>query len=120
MARIQILELPEGANDERPPFAVVIDQADEATLAALNETDTPQDKVSRYFGTSVADLLGARAILIFEETIEIPSNYIGLDEFGETIHLKVEPDLTGFSDSVAESIADAQRQARVLMQDMAT
>lgn len=61
MARIQILELPEGAADERPPFALIIDQVEDAE--ALGDL------------TQTRDLLEARAILVFEgETVEIPAN----------------------------------------------
>lgn len=68
MARIQILPLPEGACDERPPFALVIDQVptDETGFDALRrDVGTPDDLIER---------IGARAVLVFEDTIEIPAN----------------------------------------------
>lgn len=68
MARLQILELPEGAGDDRPPFILVVDQAptDEAGFDALRrDLGTPDDLLER---------IGARAVLCFEETIGIPAN----------------------------------------------
>ncbi|MFC9268931.1 hypothetical protein ACFTXJ_14310 [Streptomyces zhihengii] len=66
MARLQILELPEGAGDDRPPFILVIDQADYDSLSSLSAAlDGWQN---------VKDQIGARAVLVFEETIKIPAN----------------------------------------------
>ncbi|MER6183015.1 hypothetical protein [Streptomyces sp. NPDC001652] len=68
MARLQILELPEGSDDDRPPFVLVIDQAP-ADLAGF-------DALRRDLGDH-EDFLkrtGARAVLVFEETIDIPAN----------------------------------------------
>lgn len=56
MARIQILNLPGDGN----PFAVIIDQFDSASMA-----------VGKFIEADAAHLLGARALLGFEETIEI-------------------------------------------------
>lgn len=66
MARLQILELPEGSNDDRPPFVLVIDQMpkDEAAFDALR----------RDLSDDLAQRTGARAILVFEDTIDIPAN----------------------------------------------
>jgi hypothetical protein len=63
MARLQILELPSGVGDERPPFLLVIDQASEqfVTEVAANSKD-------------IAEAVGARAVCVFEETVEIPAN----------------------------------------------
>ncbi|WP_381801162.1 hypothetical protein [Streptomyces niveus] len=68
MPRIQILELPEGAGDDRPPFLVIIDQAptDEAKFDAIRR-DLLADG-------DPAERLGARAVLVFEDTIDIPAN----------------------------------------------
>jgi hypothetical protein len=68
MARLQILELPEGAGDDRPPFILVVDQAptDETGFDALRrDLGTPDDLLER---------IGARAVLLFEDTIDIPAN----------------------------------------------
>ncbi|GAA4824435.1 hypothetical protein [Streptomyces ziwulingensis] len=71
MARLQILELPEGAGDDRPPFILVIDQVptDETKFDALRR-DLLNDG-------DLAPRLGARAVLVFEDTIDIPANVIG-------------------------------------------
>lgn len=67
MARLQILELPEGAGDDRPPFLLVVDQVprDEPAFEALRRDLADNDIASR---------TGARAVLIFEDTIDIPAN----------------------------------------------
>ncbi|MER5903022.1 hypothetical protein ABT150_23435 [Streptomyces mirabilis] len=72
MARLQILELPieHRGDDMLTPFVLVIDQlpADEDGAAAirrdLDNGDIPQ-------------LVGARAVLCFEGTVEIPANHVG-------------------------------------------
>lgn len=63
MARLQILELPEGAGDERPPFVLVLDQVDDDLGEEI--TRWPED---------VAKRIGARQILCFPGTIDIPAN----------------------------------------------
>jgi hypothetical protein len=66
MARLQILELPEGSGDDRPPFVLVIDQAprDEASSAFRRDLDQ----------NNIAAGIGARHVLVFEDTIDIPAN----------------------------------------------
>lgn len=68
MARIQILELPEGAGDDRPPFVLVVDQYEPQRYIATGEvkTATPFD--------GVAGKIGARAVLVFTEPVDIPAN----------------------------------------------
>jgi hypothetical protein len=64
MARLQILELPEGSGDERPPFALVLDQV-------------PDLSPLRGETARIAQLVvesGARAFLVTAETVEIPAN----------------------------------------------
>lgn len=68
MPRIQILELPEGVNDERPPFALIIDQA--------NAAEANQLRASLTGDSDAADSLRARTILVFTDTISIPANDI--------------------------------------------
>lgn len=80
MARLQILELPEGSNDDRPPFLLVVDQVptDEAGFDALR-----RDLMDDY----LAARTGARAVLVFEDTIDIPAN----DTSGYAVGGPVEP-----------------------------
>ena len=65
MARLQILELPEGSGDDRPPFILVIDQYEPPPYP-----DEPEP--SPFEG--IAERTGARAVLVFEDTIDIPAN----------------------------------------------
>lgn len=66
MARLQILELPEGSGDDRPPFVLVVDQADYDSLSSLS--------AALEGWQNVKDEIGARAILVFQETVDIPAN----------------------------------------------
>ncbi|MFF8100169.1 hypothetical protein ACF07S_10395 [Streptomyces sp. NPDC016640] len=67
MARLQILELPEGTGDDRPPFILVIDQMpnDEPGFEALRRDLSDGN---------LAERIGSRAVLVFEDTIDIPAN----------------------------------------------
>ncbi|MEU2566614.1 MULTISPECIES: hypothetical protein [Streptomyces] len=70
MARLQILQLPEGVDDNRPPFVLVVDQYVERRY--ITGLDQPEP-VSEFDG--IAERIGARAVLVFEgETVEIPAN----------------------------------------------
>jgi hypothetical protein len=66
MARLQILELPEGSGDDRPPFILVVDQYEPPPYPADVNDPGPFD--------AVAEKIGARAVLVFEGTIDIPAN----------------------------------------------
>lgn len=67
MARLQILELPEGAGDDRPPFVLVIDQIAEDEREAFLQSE----EATNGFAAKV----GARAVVAFHEvTINIPAN----------------------------------------------
>lgn len=94
MARIQILELPEGGSDDRPPFILIIDQVPDAA-PYLHMVDEPER-------------LGARAILIFKDTIEIPANDVPVGPDGYPVRLKIEGDFTKFREQAMTEIAKAQ------------
>lgn len=66
MARLQILELPSGADDDRPPFILVIDEWDVDTL----ETNAMLTEYWDAFGKKI----GARGVLFADRTIDIPAN----------------------------------------------
>jgi hypothetical protein len=66
MARLQILELPEGANDDRPPFILVVDEWDVDSL----EASTILNEYWDAFGKKI----GARGVLFVDRTIDIPAN----------------------------------------------
>ncbi|MGW7087523.1 hypothetical protein ACWGH2_29060 [Streptomyces sp. NPDC054871] len=68
MARIQILELPEGGSDERPPFVLVVDET--APQRYILGSDNP----FRDYWQDIADKIGARAVIVTPETIDIPAN----------------------------------------------
>ncbi|MER5843703.1 hypothetical protein ABT099_26110 [Streptomyces prasinus] len=63
MARLQILELPEGTGDDRPPFVLVVDQVD-GELA---------EDIARW-PDDIAKRIGARQVLCFPGTVDIPAN----------------------------------------------
>jgi hypothetical protein len=68
MARLQILELPEGTGDDRPPFVLVVDQcAPQRYVIGLDSSW--QDHWQQ-----LADKIGARGVIVTPETIDIPAN----------------------------------------------
>ncbi|WP_326728983.1 hypothetical protein [Streptomyces phaeochromogenes] len=106
MPRIQILQLPEGAGDERPPFILVIDQAprDEA-LSLSFQQDLEQVN-------NLAERTGARAVVCFEDTIEIPSNDTSAYALGSVneVHLDVQGDFPKFGPPTGgEPLTDPDR-----------
>lgn len=119
MARLQILELPEGSGDDRPPFVLVIDEYTPQRYVLGPDQPEPVDQFEH-----VAEKIGARAILAFEETIDIPANDLTLTHIqeaadGNVVRLRVEPDLEGFTEKVwteaaklQADVIDAVRQAR--------
>lgn len=86
MARIQILELPTVCSDDgdETPFAVIIDQVPLEGAGAL-------DPGADY--SNVAKALGARSVLVFYDTVDIPANQITLDD-GQAMQLKLKLDTT--------------------------
>ena len=73
MARLQILELPTGPDDRRPPFVLVIDQYVAQRYIIGPDQPKPVDKFER-----IAKQIGARAVLVFPEIVEIPANGLPL------------------------------------------
>ena len=110
MARLQILELPEGADDDRPPFVLVVDQ--------YEPVEASPEQFLRH--QNVAEQIGARAVLVFEETIEIPANETPLDPDGYPLKIRVEGDFEQFREQVEEEIRYAQgKLTRALGSDTA-
>jgi hypothetical protein len=99
MARMQILELPEGSSDDRPPFVLVVDQYEPPPYPDVPDT-SPFD--------GIAEKIGARAVLVFEETIDIPANDVPLDPDGYPVKLRIEPDFETFRKQVQDEIRRAQ------------
>lgn len=75
MARLQILELPKGSSDDRPPFALVVDRYQ--PLRYVQGVGEEPKTVDEFAG--VAELIGARTVLVFQETVEIPANNLSSD-----------------------------------------
>ncbi|GAA1888306.1 hypothetical protein GCM10009837_07690 [Streptomyces durmitorensis] len=95
MARIQILELPEGGGDDRVPFVLVVDQWTNPFRGYPNEW---------------AATVGAQGVLVFEDTIDIPANDVPLDENGQPLFLKVhvEGEFERFREQVQQEVLAAQ------------
>lgn len=112
MARLQILELPEGADDVRPPFVLVVDQCMPQRIAL------GQDATYRNYWQDLAQQIGARGVIVTPETVDIPANEITLTEAaeGNVVRIRVEPDLTGFREQVMTEVARAQADARAALQ----
>ncbi|MFI2081435.1 hypothetical protein ACH43Y_13945 [Streptomyces rubiginosohelvolus] len=109
MARLQILELPEGTGDDRPPFILVIDEV------AFDNPVYERFVADEELATGLASRVGARAVLVFEDTIDIPANDLTLTHVqeaadGNVIRLRVEPDLEGFTETVMTEVAKAQAE----------
>jgi hypothetical protein len=66
VARLQILQLPEGAGDDRPPYVLVIDEA----------ATGPDGKllIKAVDFVEAREATNARDVFIFEETVTIPAN----------------------------------------------
>ncbi|WP_405536896.1 hypothetical protein [Streptomyces antimycoticus] len=117
MARLQILELPteHHGDDMVTPWILVIDQASEdvaKTLEGHSEVDSLHDAaIQKLTGASLAERIGARAVLVFEETIDIPANEVTIDD-GQTVRLKIEGDFTAFREQAMREIAQAQADLR--------
>lgn len=101
MARLQILELPEGSGDDRPPFAVIIDEV---------PRDGDIDPAADY--SNVAQQLGARAVMIFHDTVTIPANEVPVDPDGYPLKIRVEGDFDQFREQVQDEIRKASEQLR--------
>ncbi|SNB89909.1 MULTISPECIES: hypothetical protein [unclassified Streptomyces] len=108
MTRLQILELPEGTDDERPPFVLVVDEytAQRVVTGAGQTITSFADPIEQ-----AADRIGARGTLVFAETVEIPANEAPADPDGYPLRLAVEADLTGFGEQVTDAILKARSDA---------
>jgi hypothetical protein len=72
MARLQILELPEGSGDDQPPFVLVVDQTAPQRII-LGQGDSPV----RDYWQDIAAQIGARGVIVTAETVDIPANEMG-------------------------------------------
>ncbi|CAL9592898.1 hypothetical protein SUDANB1_05261 [Streptomyces sp. enrichment culture] len=69
MARLQILELPEGADDSRPPYVLVVDETVPQRVIIGMDHGPVRD-----YWHDVAERIGARGVIVTAETVEIPAN----------------------------------------------
>lgn len=103
MARLQILELPTVYREEGPdetPFVLVIDQVEDLESVHTFLADPP----------GLKEQLGARAILIFDERVEIPANEVPVDPDGYPLKIRVEGDFEQFREQVQDEIRKAQTE----------
>ncbi|WP_018385268.1 hypothetical protein [Wenjunlia vitaminophila] len=109
MARIQILELPteHHGDDMVTPFVLVIDQHVRQRHVLGPDHVVSTDPLER-----IAEQVGARAVVAFEETIEIPANEVPVDPDGYPlkIRVEVEGDFEQFHEQVQAEISKAQEQ----------
>src|SRR3954465_355324 len=89
MARLQILELPAGPDDARPPFVLVVDQT--VPQRAVLSSDTSW----RDPWQALADKIGARGVIVPPDTVEIPANdtTAHLDTSGSAAPEALDPEL---------------------------
>lgn len=101
MVRLQILELPteHHGDDMVTPYLLVVDQATEATVESLHRDAADADLASR---------VGARGVLCFEETVDIPVNEVPVDPDGYPLKFRIEPDFETFREQVQEEALYAQ------------
>ncbi|MFJ7417979.1 hypothetical protein ACIQXD_05120 [Streptomyces uncialis] len=105
MARLQILELPEGTGDDRPPFILVIDEFPAQKYLVGPGIPEPVD-----WFDGIAEKIGARAVLVFADTIEIPANEVPLGDDGHPLRFAVEGNFTKFREQVEAEVLAAQQK----------
>ncbi|MGW0905026.1 hypothetical protein [Streptomyces sp. NPDC002853] len=108
MARIQILELPEGSSDDRPPFVLVIDET------APQRYILGADTTWRDHWQDIADKIGARGVIVTPDTVDIPANDVPVDENGHPLFFKVhvEGEFERFREQLRDEIRKAQADLR--------
>ncbi|MCX5522179.1 hypothetical protein OG342_04760 [Streptomyces bobili] len=68
MARLQILELPSGQGDDRPPFVLVVDECAPQRIALGSKASYGDH------WQNLADRIGASGVIVTPETVDIPAN----------------------------------------------
>ncbi|MEU9149198.1 hypothetical protein AB0D59_01260 [Streptomyces sp. NPDC048417] len=105
MPRLQILELPaeHHGDDMTTPYLLIIDEApyDGAAFDALRADLANDELVAR---------TGARAILCFEDTMELPANQVVAGEQTYPVTFQVLPDFTEFRAQVASELQSTQQR----------
>lgn len=99
MARIQILELPVAHVGEasETPFILIIDQVDDETAADIAR-----------WPDNIASRTGARHVLCFSETVDIPANQARPDADGQPpLGVHIEGEFERFRGDFQEEIRKA-------------
>lgn len=99
MARIQILELPteHHGDDMVTPYLLIIDQVG----------DDMADEIARW-PDDIAKRTGARHVLCFAETVEIPANETSVAPDGDLLKIRIEGDSEQFRAQVQDEVRRAQ------------
>ncbi|MEO3976317.1 hypothetical protein [Streptomyces sp. CAU 1734] len=108
MTRIQILELPQGDNDDRPPFVLVVDDY----TPTRHVTAAGQHLRLRDDLNAVARQIGAAGVLTFAEMVEIPANEVPVGPDGYPVRLAVEWDLGDLGSQVEAQTREARARER--------
>lgn len=110
MARLQILELPtveRPDGTEETPFLLVVDQYEYQRYVLGADQEAP---VSEWDG--LAEKIGARHVLVFPETVDIPANETPVDPDGYPLKIRIEGDFETFYEQVQDEIRKAQAALR--------
>ncbi|MFJ2515606.1 hypothetical protein ACIPEL_36315 [Streptomyces griseoviridis] len=114
MPRLQILELPteHHGDDMTTPYLLIIDEAprDGDAFDAFHEDLADNDVAAR---------TGARAILCFESTMELPANQTEPGEQTYPVTFQVLPDFTQFRAEVASELRNTQERLAEFISDQA-
>ncbi|MFF9690241.1 hypothetical protein [Streptomyces sp. NPDC014623] len=106
MARLQILELPEGPDDTRPPFVLVVDEsAPQRVIIGMDHGRV------RDHWQDAADRIGARGAIVTAETVEIPANDVSV-EFREG----VQQHLGEMYETARRSLSESETLGHTLLQ----
>lgn len=106
MARLQILELPEGVDDTRPPFVLVVDESAPHRVIIGMDHGRVRDHWQ-----DAATLIGARGAIVTAETVEIPANEVSA-EFREG----VQQQLGELYETARRSLSESETLGHTLLQ----
>ncbi|WP_328721745.1 hypothetical protein OHT52_21140 [Streptomyces sp. NBC_00247] len=106
MARLQILELPEGPDDTRPPFVLVVDESAPQRVIIGMDYGRVRDHWQ-----DAADRIGARGAIVTAETVEIPANDVSV-EFREG----VQQHLGEMYETARRSLSESETLGHTLLQ----
>ncbi|MEU9065831.1 hypothetical protein AB0D60_02905 [Streptomyces sp. NPDC048306] len=106
MARLQILELPEGTDDSRPPFVLVVDESvPQRVILGMDH-----GYVGDYW-QSVAAQIGARGVIVTPETVEIPANDVSAE-----VRAGLQESVGEMYESARRSLSESETLGHTLLQ----